>query len=978
MAFSPLRTVGLRNKPIWSATRRRRKALHKLATINPTPSIPGLTTLLWQDDFNALSLRSGGGEAWGGFGSIDADFAAGHGVYEGTPWFINDPRGSPSAQDHQRSFFVNPQYRWGSGYAGQAAIVDGKLRLRTEPTPSSIAAQLPTNPDTGAAFDYVSPYLTTRHSVKVKVPFYTEAKIKFPRGKAVWPAYWLFGAGRSPYLNPQFPGVEIDVAEYFPDPIYGDRSHQMSHTLHWNTAAAPNGTYNSSATLTSDIGVDYSLDYHVYGAHVTATTIAFYIDGVKRQEIAVPAGMPMDQYFYIVLDNGLGNTEYTGYVDGTITTSAPKDMLVEYVSIYGSPSTTPIVLDTTAPAVDALPTYALAAYNGNDPTVWDQYDTWLGRPADLQLASFNQSSWSAFQSSISYATNLFGARRCIWSVPLACQFGTLPDVVAGTHDAKFLACAQAILAKQPGTHPILIRTGWEFNLLSQEQRAFNAAGTPTPTVFVSAFQRFVNIFRSVSNRFRYIWCPNAGDMTANGLTVTDCYPGDSYVDIVAVDLYFNNAYDNLTANGSSIFSYRKTQTAGLDWLVGFASTHGKPWALGEWGVNDNGATGFVTDMCNYIRTYGALYHGYWNSNSVIACKISDGSLSALGAIYRAKFGRAVITSPLTPTATAGSPFPYTLAANQAVTWSVVSGDPTILSGGNTLTFPARSGGQTTTVQARAVNGDGYDSFATIAVTSTATRAWVPTDLGAGLIDWFDASDSATVTRDGSNLVSKWASKVGSGRSYDQTGGPRPTYSATARNGLPGIITNGASTDMVRSVMTGIPAGQAAITQAFQLYGDPSLSTGFKYFYSDNDATSSATVGRSIGTSSGVLRVQGSAGLSGGGSTLAGSDRSIVVSLGAGASQAVRASQDGNTVVTGSIAVSATTMARSVIGAQVAPGAGAVGNYAAVTFQEMILLNRVVTATEEDLIHGYLAWKWGRQAFLPSGHPYKSAAPTVAV
>ena len=35
----------------------------------------------------------------------------------------------------------------------------------------------------------------------------------------------------------------------------------------------------------------------------------------------------------------------------------------------------------------------------------------------------------------------------------------------------------------------------------------------------------------------------------------------------------------------------------------------------------------------------------------------------------------------------------------------------------------------------------------------------------------------------------------------------------------------------------------------------------------------------------------------------------------------------------------------------------------------------ITNTQRQQVEGYLAWKWGLQASLPVGHPYKSAAPT---
>lgn len=43
--------------------------------------------------------------------------------------------------------------------------------------------------------------------------------------------------------------------------------------------------------------------------------------------------------------------------------------------------------------------------------------------------------------------------------------------------------------------------------------------------------------------------------------------------------------------------------------------------------------------------------------------------------------------------------------------------------------------------------------------------------------------------------------------------------------------------------------------------------------------------------------------------------------------------------------------------------------------EVCVFNSVLTSTNRQLTEGYLAWKWGIQANLPSGHPYKSGAPT---
>lgn len=51
-----------------------------------------------------------------------------------------------------------------------------------------------------------------------------------------------------------------------------------------------------------------------------------------------------------------------------------------------------------------------------------------------------------------------------------------------------------------------------------------------------------------------------------------------------------------------------------------------------------------------------------------------------------------------------------------------------------------------------------------------------------------------------------------------------------------------------------------------------------------------------------------------------------------------------------------------------------GNYMNGYYYEIIFYSSVITTTDRQRIEGYLAWKWGLQANLPVGHPYKSSAP----
>lgn len=74
-------------------------------------------------------------------------------------------------------------------------------------------------------------------------------------------------------------------------------------------------------------------------------------------------------------------------------------------------------------------------------------------------------------------------------------------------------------------------------------------------------------------------------------------------------------------------------------------------------------------------------------------------------------------------------------------------------------------------------------------------AFSPDDI-AGLRVWWDASDSATITKDGSNLVSAWNDKSGNGHHLAVAGSEHPTWVSAAKNGLDAVqfIGDGANGD----------------------------------------------------------------------------------------------------------------------------------------------------------------------------------------
>jgi hypothetical protein len=366
----------------------------------------------------------------------------------------------------------------------------------------------------------------------------------------------------------------------------------------------------------------------------------------------------------------------------------------------------------------------VGVYNGNDLSAVAAFNTWLGHNAALQIVFFDSSSWTNFANGINYETNLFTGLNCIWSVPLAAQQGTLPAV----------ACAKSILANAPANQSIIIRLGWEFNLLSSPSRAFDGSGNPIPATWVSAYQHVVNIFRTTSQRFRFVWCPNIDNASSNGLTITDCYPGDMYVDYVGVDSYFSSAYDSVSDQGAGYFGYVKAQGAGYDWLVAFASTHGKAWCIPEWGVDSDAATAYMADFCAYLVANNCAFTGYWNSNSAFAGQLSGNQYPDLSTIYLKYFGLPVIINNNFSTiqSTAGSvPLTTNQDGTYTITWSITGGaDAGSFSiSGSTLSWGSIAAG-TKVVIIQATDSAGYTSSKTLTVTFGAAYTFTNTEASA--------------------------------------------------------------------------------------------------------------------------------------------------------------------------------------------------------------------------------------------------------
>jgi methionine-rich copper-binding protein CopC len=264
--------------------------------------------------------------------------------------------------------------------------------------------------------------------------------------------------------------------------------------------------------------------------------------------------------------------------------------------------------------------------------------------------------------------------------------------------------------------------------------------------------------------------------------------------------------------------------------------------------------------------------------------------------------------------------------------------------------------------------------------------WTPAELPQPPALWLDASDSGTITLNGS-AVSQWNDKSGNSRNFAQAnGGNQPAYSATAFNGKPGVTFDGSSDFMsagdtldVGTQSLGIIAAvkyNTSNTSGMVISKTRYASGNGKYF-----------MGRWLGTGFGLGTGEQY-------QYVIASDFANAISPSADSSTSPRLlGFDLNRQTSGyiknwidGVAVKTTTFTGNetdytsadllLLGAYGnSSGNGPQGSsYLSGVISEVVVVQTAMSDADRWKLEGYLAWKWGMQANLPEGHSYESAAP----
>jgi hypothetical protein len=169
-----------------------------------------------------------------------------------------------------------------------------------------------------------------------------------------------------------------------------------------------------------------------------------------------------------------------------------------------------------------------------------------------------------------------------------------------------------------GAGKIVIRLGDEANG-SWEADYVGTSGTEM-SGWAKCYANEVTAMRAVPGaHFLFVWDPNS--CTAN-LPINKWYPGNSYVDIIGIDIYDKDC-DTLKTAAQEGWSAYSTDSSGggasdhsfpsLANIESFAVAKGKPLSFPEWGLNDgDDDVTYVTEVAHLFNTGDFAFESYFD------------------------------------------------------------------------------------------------------------------------------------------------------------------------------------------------------------------------------------------------------------------------------------------------------------------------------------------------------------------------------
>lgn len=202
---------------------------------------------------------------------------------------------------------------WGWGNNEQQYYTDRNIKV------SNGTMKITAKREDYGGMKYTSSRITTKNKKNFKYGK-IEARIKMPKFKGVWPAFWMLGANQDSVGWPKC--GEIDIMEAINDEnlVYG--------TLHWF-----NDPGNNNADSGSSVAVADRTEYHVYGVEWTADKLRWYVDGkvYRTMDVSNDSFSEVRKEYFVIFNMAIGG-QWPGYnIDET---AFPSTMEVDWVRAY--------------------------------------------------------------------------------------------------------------------------------------------------------------------------------------------------------------------------------------------------------------------------------------------------------------------------------------------------------------------------------------------------------------------------------------------------------------------------------------------------------------------------------------------------------------------------------------------------------------------------------------------------------------------
>lgn len=265
-------------------------------------------------------------------------------------------------------------------------------------------------------------------------------------------------------------------------------------------------------------------------------------------------------------------------------------------------------------AVTPVPSNRLGVYMGPGKTGdVDKFQTWLNR-TQVDGTDYADTSWTSWNPTLfKYWGDWRKAkadRQTVFGVHLIPENGNFKDGLAGKYDGAFKTMAGQM--KSNGLGDAVIRLGYEPN----NPNIGPWQGTQDPASYKAMYQRVYKILKGVSPDFKFDYNLAVGQ-SGKVTSFDTLYPGDSYVDIVGLNIY-DVWWNHPGATPADRWNNTLTKPMGVNAFKTFAAAHGKPKSYPEWGLYKSGDsyagggdnTYFIDRMAELVN--GSAYQSYFN------------------------------------------------------------------------------------------------------------------------------------------------------------------------------------------------------------------------------------------------------------------------------------------------------------------------------------------------------------------------------